>query len=94
MLRIKEASPLTYHRLRLTLTDGTTIERDVSHLLVGPIFEAIRRDPTIFRQVSVNRGTVVWPGGADLCPDVVIWNGPPPASASGGPLSDDAIGSV
>ncbi len=30
---------------RLLLTDGTTVERDVSHLLTGPVFEAIRARP-------------------------------------------------
>jgi len=24
---------------------------------------------------------LVWPGGADLCPDVLIWGGLPPADA-------------
>jgi hypothetical protein len=82
MLRIKHVAPLTGHRLRLVLTDGTTIERDVSHLLTGPVFEALRSDPNLFSQVRAERGTVVWPGDVDLCPDVLIWNGPPPASCS------------
>ena len=82
LVRIKHAAPLDDYRLRLTLTDGSTVERDVSSLLVGPVFEAIRRDPALFRQVRVAHGTVVWPGEVDLCPDVLIYNGPPPESAS------------
>ena len=37
LLRIAEADPLPGCRLRLRLTDGSTIERDVSPLLVGPV---------------------------------------------------------
>ena len=59
MLRIQQATPRTDHRLRLVLTDGTIIERDVSHLLTGPVFDAIRRDPKLFAQVRAVRGTVV-----------------------------------
>jgi len=78
MVRIKKAVPLTGQRLRLTLTDGRTLERDVGPLLVGPVFDPIRNDPSLFQQVRVEHGTVVWPGGVDLCPDVLIWDGPPP----------------
>jgi hypothetical protein len=78
LVRIKEAVPLEDLRLRLTLTDGRTLERDVGPLLVGPVFENIRQDPALFRQVRVEHGTVVWPGEVDLCPDVLIWEGPPP----------------
>jgi hypothetical protein len=80
LLRIKQVMPLDGHRLRLTLTDGKTIERDVSDLLVGPVFEAIRQDPDLFSQAHVEHGTVVWPGGVDLCPDVLIWGGAPPGA--------------
>ncbi len=79
MLRIKNVTPLSGHRLRLTLTDGSVVERDVGPLLVGPVFEPIRRDPELFRHVTVEHGTVCWPGEIDLCPDTVLWDGPPPA---------------
>ncbi|WP_425160044.1 DUF2442 domain-containing protein [Candidatus Binatus sp.] len=65
-------------KLSLALTDGSVIERDVSGLLVGPVFEAIRQNPAVFASVRVEGGTVVWPNGADLCPDVLIWGGVPP----------------
>jgi len=81
MLRIKTVHPLANHCLQLRLTDGSVIERDVSPLLAGPVFQAVRQDPAVFAQATVRRGTVVWPGDVDLCPDVLIWNGPPPAEA-------------
>ena len=81
LLRITDAKPIGDHRLRLTLTDGSIIERDVSEFLVGPVFAEIRENPESFASARVENGTVVWPNGADLCPDVLIWNGPPPAAA-------------
>lgn len=79
--------PLGNHRLQLTLTDGTAVERDVTDLLTGPMFETIRKDAALFRQAKVESGTVVWPNGADLCPDVLIWGGPPPKSSAIPPKS-------
>jgi len=77
-LRIRKVEPLQGFRLRLTLTDNSIIEREVAPLLVGPVFENIRKDPSLFAQVRVEAGAVAWPNGADLCPDVLIWRGPPP----------------
>jgi len=47
----------------------------------GPNFEALRNDPALFRDVRIEAGTVVWGNGDDLCPDVLIWGGPPPPDA-------------
>lgn len=77
LLRIKSAVPIGGFRLRLTLTDDSVVERDVERLLTGPVFETLRRDPVAFRAVFVEGGSLGWPNGADLCPDTVIWNGPP-----------------
>jgi hypothetical protein len=81
LVRISKVTPLENWRVRLTLTDGAEVERDLSGLLVGSVFEPIRGDPARFREVRVEAGTLVWPNGADLCPDVVIWGGPPPAES-------------
>jgi len=81
MLRIAKAEALPGLRLRLTLTDGRVIERDVAPLLHGPVFERIRSEPAEFALVRAEGGTAVWPSGADLCPDTLIWNGPPPEPA-------------
>ena len=77
LVRISSVTPLDSFHLRLALTDGSVIERDVEPLLVGPVFEAVRDNPDVFRAAKVACGTVVWPNGADLCPDVLIWGGPP-----------------
>lgn len=78
LTRIVEVEPLEGFRLRLKLTDGSVVERDVSELLTGPVFEPLRADQVSFRAVRVEEGTVSWSNGADLCPDVLIWGGPPP----------------
>ncbi len=78
LLRIAKVESIGDLRLRLTLTDGSKIERDVGPLLRGPIFEKIRSDAGEFALVRAEGGALVWPNGADLCPDMIIWNGLPP----------------
>jgi hypothetical protein len=78
LVRIRGVQALPGLRLRLSLTDGRSIDRDVSALIVGPVFQSLRDDPELFDGVRVEHGTVVWPNGADLCADVLIWGGLPP----------------
>jgi len=35
-------------------------------------------------ELRVEGGALVWPNGADLCPDVLIWDGLPPTDAAAG----------
>lgn len=80
MIRVKDVTPLKGYSVRLTFTDGTNRDVDFAPYLRGPVFEALR-DPAKFREVSVDPelGTIVWPNGADLCPDV-LYHGRSPAS--------------
>ncbi len=80
MVRIAAAAPLPGRRVQLTLTDGRVIERDLTPLLTGPIFDQIRTHDHEFAALRVQNGTLTWPNGADLCPDVLIWGGLPPAN--------------
>ena len=82
VVRIREAKPLGNYRVELTLTDGRVVERDLGPMMVGPVFSEIRNDAVRFMELRVEGGTVVWPNGADLCPDVLIWGGLPPADAA------------
>lgn len=82
--RICSVEPLEGFVLRLGFDDGTTRDVDLADELWGPVFEPLRNDPRLFRQVQVDRelGTVVWPNGADLDPDVLHGDQPSAASAT------------
>jgi hypothetical protein len=56
--------------VQLKFRDGWTGMLDLGPALRGPIFENLRQ-PAQFRQVTVQGGTLVWPNGADICPDVL-----------------------
>lgn len=71
--RIRSVEPLDGYVVRLSFEDGTEREIDLEGELWGPIFEALRADRELFRQVCVDEelGTIVWPNGADMDPDVL-----------------------
>ena len=73
MVRVKSVEPLSGFTVRLGFTDGSSKEVDLEMYLRGPVFEPIRSDPDVFRSVSVDHraGTIVWPNGADIDPDVL-----------------------
>ena len=63
------------YRLRLTFADGLVGDVDLADRFKeprGPMFEPLR-DVEYFANVSVDPelGTVVWPNGADLAPEVL-----------------------
>ncbi|CAN5710874.1 MAG: DUF2442 domain-containing protein [Acidimicrobiia bacterium] len=58
---------------RLWFSDGSERVVDLTPFLWGPAFEAIAADDEVFRSVVVDpeTGTLSWPNGADLDPDVL-----------------------
>lgn len=60
-------------RLRLTFEGDERRDVDISALVSFDGVFAALADHDYFRKVSVNPdvGTIVWPNGADLCPDVL-----------------------
>lgn len=73
MIRIVTVQPLDGFKLRLGFTDGSTREVNLADALWGPMFEPLRSDVALFREVRVDAelGTIVWPNGADMDPDVL-----------------------
>jgi hypothetical protein len=79
-IRIQRVEALAGYRLRLGLSDGRTVERDLSDL-VPPTDDPQNvftpwRDPAYFARVWLATNpwpAPTWPNGVDLDPDVLIW---------------------
>ena len=76
------AQAIDGYRLHLLFEDGAGGIIDLSSLSFRGVFAALK-DPAYFRQVRVDPelGTIVWPNGADLDPDVLY------AQVTGTPIS-------
>jgi len=74
MASVSEVRVLGGFDVELRFADGSIRVVDLSRYMKHPIFEAIRRDRNLFVQVRVDpdAGTIVWPNGADICPDVLF----------------------
>lgn len=72
-VRVETVKPLQGLSVRLGFTDGTSRDVDLGEFMRGPVFEELRGDARLFRQVRVDEelGTIVWPNGADVDPDVL-----------------------
>jgi hypothetical protein len=83
MIDVVDVRPLDGHKLELTFQDGLSAVVDLDRVIGR--FEGVfapLKDPEYFRTVRVDPevGTIVWPNGADLCPDVLY------SYASGKPI--------
>ena len=70
-VRINKAKCLGEHQLSLEFSDGVIREIEI-HRGLGGVFSGSDNEE-LFSQVSVDRmtGTLAWPGGLDLDPDVL-----------------------
>lgn len=83
LIDVTKVRPLENRELDLTFADGlhaiVAMDRVIEHY--SGVFAALM-DDSYFRQVRVDHelGTIVWPNGADICPDVLY------SFASGKPI--------
>jgi hypothetical protein len=75
MVRVRSVRCLEGLVVELGFTDGETKVVDLAPYLRGQVFEPHRSDPAFFRAVRVDpaMGTIAWPDGTDLDPDVLRW---------------------
>ena len=80
--------------IEVTFDDGIRRRVDLEPLLHKPVFAPLR-DPAFFAKVTVDPelGTVVWPNGADLAPELLYWgpDGPPPGYYDPEVEADEAV---
>lgn len=74
MIDVIDVVPLAGRKLDLTFADGLHAVLDMDQVITSytGVFAGLK-DENFFRQVKVDAelGTVVWPNGADICPDVL-----------------------
>lgn len=72
--RVSGVRHINEYELEVTFSDGTVAILDFRMRIVGRggVFKSLE-NIDFFAQVAVDReaGTLVWPNGVDLCPDVL-----------------------
>ena len=86
LVRVRRATVIESQTVRIEFEDGRARDLDLAPLMEGPIFEELLENPAIFRQITINGGTLAWPNGADIDPDVLYY-GLEPASAGAAGLA-------
>jgi len=86
LIDVVDVKPLDEKKLELSFADGLKAVVDMEKVIqtFDGVFAPLK-DPDFFRQVKVDSeiGTIVWPNGADVCPDVLY------SYASGKPIIVD-----
>jgi hypothetical protein len=72
-VRVCAVAPMNGFKAVVAFDNGTQREVDFEPYLHGPVFEPIRAEPALFRSMQVEGGTVAWPNGADIDPDVLYY---------------------
>ena len=80
LVRVESAQHVDGYRVQFRFTDESERVIDLEPFLHGPVFEPLRNDPAVFQsfKVDARAGTIVWPNGADIDPDV-LYQGLKPA---------------
>jgi len=73
---VTKVEPRQDYVLHLWFADGTDKDVDIRPLIRGALFKPMIEDINVFRAVKVDDeiGTIVWPNGADLDPEVLRYD--------------------
>ena len=74
---VRDAQLLDGFTIRLRFSNGEEREIDLTPYLHGPVFEPLRKNPELFRQMYIEGETIAWPNGADLAPETLYEDSQP-----------------
>ena len=72
--RIVMAKPLTGRGMWVVYADGTQGIVDLKPLMQGHPYDNVRENDTLFANVVIDYGTLTWPDGTDIAPELVYEN--------------------
>tara|TARA_R110001583_G_scaffold191541_1_gene356814 strand:+ start:1252 stop:1803 length:552 start_codon:yes stop_codon:yes gene_type:complete len=90
LLEVIAVEPLPGFVLRLTFENGEVRRFSMAKLLArnGTVFTPLRR-VTMFRKVFIVNGTICWPGGADINPELLYEQSAPDFETSSAGKDED-----
>ncbi len=78
-IRVQSVEPGEPGHVRVVFTNGEQRDIDLApYIADGPMVEPVRNDIAFFQAAQVEGGTIAWPNGADIDPDVLYYGGLPP----------------
>ena len=79
LIRVRRVEIVEGQTVQVEFEDSIVRLLDLAPLMRGAIFDELLQNPELFNQVTVEHGTIAWPNGADIDPDVLYY-GLTPAS--------------
>ena len=79
LIRVRRVETVEGLTVQVEFEDSTVRLLDLAPLMRGAIFDELLQNPELFNQITVEHGTIAWPNGADIDPDVLYY-GLTPAS--------------
>ncbi|TAH53291.1 MAG: DUF2442 domain-containing protein [Chloroflexota bacterium] len=73
LIDVREVKPLDGFNAHFVFSDGTERDIDLDQYVRGGVFEPIRNDPDLFRNMFVENGTITWPGEVDIAPETLYY---------------------
>ena len=73
LVRVQSVEPKEEFNVFVKFTDGSQKQINLEPYLHGSIFEQIRNNASEFHAMFVDEGTIAWPNGADIDPDVLYY---------------------
>lgn len=73
LIDVREVKPLEGFNAHFVFSDGTERDIDLDQYIRGGVFEPIRNDPELFRNMFVEGGTITWPGEVDIAPETLYY---------------------
>lgn len=73
LVRVQDVKPEGEFNVTVKFTDGSQKKINLEPFLHGPIFEPIRNNISEFHTMFIEEGTIAWPNGADIDPDVLYY---------------------
>lgn len=87
LVSVTDVRVVSRYIVELDFDNGERRVVDLEEFLWGPMFAGVRSDYAQFQRVRIEGGTVAWPNGADLSPDLLYAKSKPLFDVELSPMS-------